>query len=276
MGFSVGGLIGGAAGFLVGGPAGAAVGYGMGAGSDAQKETNKMLMDQSAQQMAFQERMSNSAYRRAVADMKGAGLNPMLAYSQGGASSPSGSQAQGIESPTGKGMATAMQAAQAYSGFQNVVQDTKLKEAQQVKELAVADQAASSANQTKIESADRLANLKFEGNQKKWDAFKAQFGFKDFHKGFMARERRTDDPNDVRGHDSWELQDNELRNRSRSSAHAVRRARAEANIREWQQAGARNESEYEQDFWGGEYERYIPDLGGLFNTATSVGLRMGD
>jgi hypothetical protein len=45
-------------------------------------------------QMEFQREMSGSAYQRAVADMKAAGINPMLAAKQGGASTPMGAMPQ--------------------------------------------------------------------------------------------------------------------------------------------------------------------------------------
>lgn len=45
------------------------------------------------EQMDFQEKMSGSSYQRATEDMRRAGLNPLLAYSQGGASSPGGASA---------------------------------------------------------------------------------------------------------------------------------------------------------------------------------------
>lgn len=62
-------------------------------------ESNKTNLQTAREQMRFQERMSNSAYQRAMADMKKAGLNPILAYQQGGASSPSGASATATSAP---------------------------------------------------------------------------------------------------------------------------------------------------------------------------------
>ena len=52
---------------------------------------NKQAEQASAKQMAFQRDMSNTSYQRGMADMKKAGLNPILAGKFGGASTPTGS-----------------------------------------------------------------------------------------------------------------------------------------------------------------------------------------
>lgn len=89
-------------------------------GYRAQRETNETNINLGREQMAFQERMSSSAYQRAVKDMQAAGLNPMLAYSQGGASSPMGSMPQ-VQNAVSTGMATAQQSAQVMQGIAQVV-----------------------------------------------------------------------------------------------------------------------------------------------------------
>ena len=87
-----------------------------------QQETNRTNKEIADNQMAFQRDMSGSSYQRAVADMRAAGLNPMLAYSQGGASTPTGATAQ-MQNSLGAAATSAGQAA-------NVAADILLKREQ--------------------------------------------------------------------------------------------------------------------------------------------------
>lgn len=141
-------------------------------GFAGQRSANETNIELGREQMAFQERMSGTAYQRAVTDMRSAGLNPMLAYSQGGASAPVGSMPQ-VQNAAGAGVSTAAQAMATIQAVQSIAQS----EAQTAQLKAGTDKIRSETLENSLHSAKLAADV----DQAKAGAFKST------EEGFVSR-----------------------------------------------------------------------------------------
>lgn len=126
----------------------------------------------------WMERMSNTSYQRGTQDMLDAGLNPMLAYSQGGASTPNNSAATVRPVDAGaKAIGDAAQRAVAVAANSAQVQkteaETRLTEAKAIQEEA------------KVPWAEQMANWAFNNAQQKFYSEMAKMHLSDEQKRLL-------------------------------------------------------------------------------------------
>lgn len=150
--------------------------FGAAASYFGQSSANATNRDIAREQMVFQERMSNTSWQRAVEDMRAAGINPMLAVSQGGASTPPGASTR-VES-VGKDAISALNLRLLSEQLKNLQSERSLKNAQtnladtqsettfidQMLKRKQAEVAAASAQSIRLDNVGRAVEAAIDAN----------------------------------------------------------------------------------------------------------------
>lgn len=108
--------------------------------------------------MGFSERMANTQWQRATADMRAAGINPMLAYQQGGAAAPIGATGSGVAQSGASGSGATAQGGRAH--MENVLGPAVASALQGATTVANLEQLSALTDRTRAETISEEARAR--------------------------------------------------------------------------------------------------------------------